>query len=72
MWNWVAKVLSPTQTAGREDGTTMSIGVSITLSAWAARNQGGQTNSLHFMSKQLDKNGGEIDGKVGDQSNNEN
>ncbi len=60
------------QIAGRGDGTAMSIGVSITLSALDARNRDGRITSHPFMLKQQDDGGGDIDGKIDDFSSNEN
>jgi hypothetical protein len=70
VWNWVAKDLRPMQIVGREDGTAMSIGVSITLSALGARNRDGRIIFHLFMLKQQDNGGGDIDDKIDDFSSN--
>ncbi len=60
------------QIAGRGDGTTMLIGVSITLFASAAPSPDGRTNSHLFMLKHQDRKEGEIDDEINNFSSNEN
>lgn len=72
VWNWVAKGLSPLQTAGRGDGTITSIGVSTIPFAWVALNRDIPITFHHFMLKQPDRKGGDMNGEIGDRSGNEN
>ena len=50
----------------------MSIGVSITLFAWVALNRDIRMHSHPCMLKQQDRKEGDMNGEIGDRSDNEN